>query len=1128
MRKIFVLWLGTALLLGMFTGMGAGTVGCEIAPTGLFGGGNFGGGNGTIENPYIIEDVWDLQNMSANLSAHYALGNDIDASATANWNNDSGVLEGFIPVGPGPWDVPANHFTGTLNGQNHTITGLYINRTDEWYVGMFGYIGIGGKVTNLTIVNSSIGGQYVVGGLAGAIEATSVSNINISGNASGFGNWVGGMIGWSWNGTITESHAYGVVKGTEIIGGLVGLNEEGNIDRSSYSGSVSSIWNWTGGLVGLNWMGNVSKSSTDAVVNGNKCVGGLVGYNEYGAISLSHAEGNVSGTGWYVGGLVGSNIDGTIQQSYATGNVKGDFCVGGLAGNSTYYVIDCFATGKVDGVSDIGGVIGYMDGGTITDSYATGSVNGSGRIGGLIGSIDNGGYVSNTHSTGDINSTADRVGGLIGWNRYGLIIDSHSTGNVSGNQMVGGLIGMTESGSINNTYATGNVKGEWMYLGGLIGWNRFGSLTYSHAHGNVNGLYSVGGLVGKSEGLIQNSYSTGIVNGDSWVGGFVGGNNYVINKSFATGKVMARGAVGGFVGDNVGIINFSYSKGQVNGNNAVGGFVGQNLGLITKSFATSDVIGRDNEVGGFVGGNSVQIYNSYAWGNVTRLSSLNDTFGGFTGNNSQAKIINCYSVGKVIDANASNPTSNGFAGHVTIGGSYEMSGNFWDIQTSQQSTTAGNATGKTTSLMKNKSTFTSVNWDFNNIWWMAENITYPLLAWEETESPRADAGPNRFVNPGENVTFDGSGSTDDYGIASYNWTFQYGAENVSMNDQSPQFQFNQTGVFIVTLKVTDFSGKWDTDNMTVTVIDLTDPVANAGPDQTVDEGSVVTFNGSVSTDNVGITNYTWEFMDSDMIVLYGIEPTYLFSNPGTFIVTLTVRDAANRTDSDNMAVIVRDITPPVARAGIDQNATMGVPVHLNGSASTDNVGITNYTWTLVHNNTDVLLYGMTQTFTFWTVGDYSVTLMIRDAAGNLGIDTMVVTVNPLQEPDLPGTTFIIIGPVLDIYGNPISGAMVTVIFNGTNYTGITNSTGYTKIEMPMDAIGQQITVVIFKDGYDATNYSTTLTHDGTVANPPPPLVKPETDDVDNFPWFVLIIIIIIATIIAISWKWKKNNRINHD
>ncbi|HDI12511.1 MAG TPA: hypothetical protein ENF64_00165, partial [Hadesarchaea archaeon] len=67
----------------------------------------FGGGSGTPEDPYIIENVEQLQAMKDNLSAHYALGNDIDASDTVNWNGGAG----FEPVG-----TDDNPFTGDLDG----------------------------------------------------------------------------------------------------------------------------------------------------------------------------------------------------------------------------------------------------------------------------------------------------------------------------------------------------------------------------------------------------------------------------------------------------------------------------------------------------------------------------------------------------------------------------------------------------------------------------------------------------------------------------------------------------------------------------------------------------------------------------------------------------------------------------------------------------------------------------------------------------------------------------------------------------------------------------------------------------------------------------------------------------
>jgi len=70
---------------------------------------SFAGGNGTIQNPYQISNVTQLQNMSANLSAHYMLVNDINASVTSGWN----LGAGFDPIGDN-----TNRFTGSLDGQD--------------------------------------------------------------------------------------------------------------------------------------------------------------------------------------------------------------------------------------------------------------------------------------------------------------------------------------------------------------------------------------------------------------------------------------------------------------------------------------------------------------------------------------------------------------------------------------------------------------------------------------------------------------------------------------------------------------------------------------------------------------------------------------------------------------------------------------------------------------------------------------------------------------------------------------------------------------------------------------------------------------------------------------------------
>jgi hypothetical protein len=92
--------------------------------------------------------------------------------------------------------------------------------------------------------------------------------------------------------------------------------------------------------------------------------------------------------------------------------------------------------------------------------------------------------------------------------------------------------------------------------------------------------------------------------------------------------------------------------------------------------------------------------------------------------------------------------------------------------------------------------------------------------------------------------------------------------------------------------------------------DHTPPVADAGPDQSVDEDVQVQLNGSGSTDNIGITSYVWTFVDGTNKTLEGNAPAYTFSNPGIYTVMLNVTDAAGNWATDTVTLTIRDITPP--------------------------------------------------------------------------------------------------------------------------------------------------------------------------------------------------------------------------
>jgi hypothetical protein len=196
---------------------------------------------------------------------------------------------------------------------------------------------------------------------------------------------------------------------------------------------------------------------------------------------------------------------------------------------------------------------------------------------------------------------------------------------------------------------------------------------------------------------------------------------------------------------------------------------------------------------------------------------------------------------------------------------------FWDSETSGRVSSDG-GTGTTTAAMKARATFADAGWDLAIVWSIVENITYPFLRWQDVEPPRADAGTDLTVGKGTLVSFDGNGSSDDFGIFWYAWTFT-DISPVTLLDVGPSYRFENLGTFVVTLKVTDALGRWDVDTMSVIVNDLMAPVADAGPDQTVDAGAQVRFDGGGSSDDVGVVNYTWTFTDGSSFFMAPGRPT---------------------------------------------------------------------------------------------------------------------------------------------------------------------------------------------------------------------------------------------------------------
>jgi len=374
-----------------------------------------------------------------------------------------------------------------------------------------------------------------------------------------------------------------------------------------------------------------------------------------------------------------------------------------------------------------------------------GAIDGASEVGAIIGSME--GRLINSSSTADVSATGNNAGGLVGEisvfaTATALISQSHATGTVEGSNSIGGLVGLSASeATITNSYAEGNVSSTGSIVGGLVGLSASSdsiSVSQSYATGDISGVDNIGGLLG-SQGdatTIANSWAEGAVEGSgSGIGGLVGSLNnggdiqYIVD-SYAVGNVTGTGssgeqAVGGLVGtggQSLGYIENTYATGDVTAasTNYVGGLVGRNYFEVRTSYAIGDVTGNDY-VGGLTGGNqsSGDLQNTYATGAVTG----NWNVGGLVGYNISATIDNSYSTGAV--------TGTGSFVNGLVGRNFgTVTNSFWDTQTSGQASSDG-GTPKTTAEMKTESTFTDAGWDFSSPVWSIEsgiNYGYPCLS----------------------------------------------------------------------------------------------------------------------------------------------------------------------------------------------------------------------------------------------------------------------------------------------------------------------------------------------------------------------------------------------------------------
>ena len=274
-------------------------------------------GNGEVDSPYIITTAEELKwfrdevnrgrnNICAKIADNVEV---IDMSTVCHAADKSQNLEevSWEPIGN-----TTNRYMGTFDGNNKTITNLYINANQE-YSGLFGYTFIS-TIKNLTFVNAnvtntnSITGILVGYGYGGTYQNIMTSTSCEVNGGDGTGGIAGKLAGNAYN-----CVNYATVQGKEQVGGLFSSYDSSkSITACANYGKVTASSQWVGGLVGYFNSGTIQDCANYGDVKGTNRVGGMAGFVSSGKIQNVFSYGNVSATNstQYIGMAFGFSSSG--------------------------------------------------------------------------------------------------------------------------------------------------------------------------------------------------------------------------------------------------------------------------------------------------------------------------------------------------------------------------------------------------------------------------------------------------------------------------------------------------------------------------------------------------------------------------------------------------------------------------------------------------------------------------------------------------------------------------------------------------------------------------------------------------------------------------------------------------
>ncbi|RXK46279.1 PKD domain-containing protein [Halorientalis pallida] len=251
------------------------------------------------------------------------------------------------------------------------------------------------------------------------------------------------------------------------------------------------------------------------------------------------------------------------------------------------------------------------------------------------------------------------------------------------------------------------------------------------------------------------------------------------------------------------------------------------------------------------------------------------------------------------------------------------------------------------------------------------------------------------VEPGQSITFDGSGSSDPDGtITSYGWDF---GDGTTATGQQVTHAYADSGSYAATLTVTDDDGATASNSVSITVQGNDSLIASASASPSdVLAGEPVTFDGSGSSaSNSTITSYEWDFGDGTTAT--GQQVTHTYDTGGEFTATLTVTDDDGASATDTVTTTVTANDAPTATPSVESTTTeVGVALAFDGSGSSDPDGsIESYEWAFGDGSTAT---GAFTTHAYTAPGEYTATLTVTDDDGATATAIVNVTVDTNDAP----------------------------------------------------------------------------------------------------------------------------------